>query len=121
TNGLAAGAVAGVFLLLPFLLRGAGGGDVKMLFAAGAVAGWSRILYLLWYMSLAGLVLAVVMMVFKWADGRRLQHYLRCLVDWRYDRKAGAAGLPPIDSAQVRIPFSLAIGAGLVLAMVVKV
>ena len=37
TDALAAGAVAGAFLLLPFLMRGAGGGDVKMLFAAGAI------------------------------------------------------------------------------------
>lgn len=120
TDGLAGGAVAGAFLLLPFLMRGAGGGDVKMLFAAGTMAGWSRVLHLLWYMSLAGLVLAVVMLVLKQADGARLQHYARCLVDWRYDRKAGAAALPPKESDRARMPFSIAIGVGLVLAMMVK-
>lgn len=119
-DALAAGAVTGVFLLLPFLMRGAGGGDVKMLFAAGAIAGWSRVLFLLWYMSLAGLVLAVVMLALNQVEGQRLKHYLRCAVDWRYDRKAGAAILPPKESSKVRVPFALAISAGLLLALVVK-
>jgi prepilin peptidase CpaA len=119
-DGVAAGAVAGAFLLLPFLMRGAGGGDVKMLFAAGTMVGWSRVLYLLWYMSLAGLALVVIMLAFKRADGVRLKHYARCLVDWRYDRKAGAVALPPEDSDKMRIPFSIAISVGLVLAMLVK-
>ena len=117
TSGVAAGSVAGAFLLVPFLLRGAGGGDVKMLFAAGAMAGWSRLLLLLWYMSLAGLVLVIVMLAFKRVNGVRLKHYARCLVDWRYDRKTGAIALPPKDSARMRVPFSIAISVGLVLAM----
>ena len=119
-DALAAGAVAGAFLLLPFLMRGAGGGDVKMLFAAGAMTGWSRVLFLLWYMSLAGLVLAVVMLALNQVEGQRLKHYLRCAVDWRYDRKAGAAILPPKESAKVRVPFALAISAGLLLALLVR-
>lgn len=119
-DGAAAGAMAGVFLLLPFLMRGAGAGDVKMLFAAGAIAGWSRVLFLLWYMSLAGLVLAVVMLVLKQVEGARLKHYARCAVDWRYDRKAGAAALPAKDSARVRVPFAIAISTGLMLALWIR-
>ena len=116
-DSFAAGAVAGAFLLLPFLMRGAGGGDVKMLAAAGVMVGWSRLLWLLWFMSLAGLALAMIMLLCKQADGARLKHYARCLLDWRYDRKAGAASLPPRESARVRVPFGVAIGAGLVLAL----
>jgi len=101
-------------------MRGAGGGDVKMLFAAGAMVGWSRLLLLLWYMSLAGLVLVIVMLAFKQVEGARLKHYARCLVDWRYDRQTGAIALPPKDSAKMRVPFSIAISVGLVLAMLVK-
>jgi len=117
-DGFAAGVVAGAFLLLPFLMRGAGGGDVKMLFAAGTMTGWHGVLQLLWFTSLAGLVLAVGMLACKRADGARLKHYGRCLVDWRYDRKAGAAVLPPRESNQVRIPFSVAIAAGMLTAMI---
>lgn len=116
-EGVAAGTVAGVFLLLPFLMRGAGGGDVKMLFAAGIMAGWGRLIPLLWFMSLSGLALAVVMLVGNRADGARLKHYARSLLDWRYDRKAGAEALPPKESARVRVPFGVAISAGLILAL----
>jgi len=119
-DGFAAGAVAGGFLLFPFFMRGAGGGDVKMLFAAGVMAGWGRVLYLLWFMAMAGLVLAIGMLLFKQADGARLKHYARCLVDWRYDRKAGAASLPSQDSQRARVPFGIGIGAGLVLALLLK-
>jgi len=116
-DGFAAGAVAGAFLLLPFLMRGAGGGDVKMLFAAGIIAGWGRVLYLLWYTSLAGLALGIGMLVFGRLDGTRMKHAVRCAVDWRYDRKAGAATLPPKESDKVRVLFSLAIAVGLIAAL----
>jgi len=116
-DGFAAAAAAGLFLLIPFLLRGAGGGDVKMLFAAGAIAGWSRLLMMLWFTSLAGIVLGVVMILARRLDTRRLKHYARCLFDWRYDRKAGAESLPPRESEKARIPFSIPIVAGLVIAM----
>lgn len=116
-DGFAAGAAAGGFMLVPFLLRGAGGGDVKMLFAAGAMAGWSRLLPLLWFTSLAGVILGLVMLALGQADGARLRHLLRCAVDWRYDRKAGAASLPPRETARVRVPFSVAISAGLLASL----
>lgn len=116
-DGFAAGAGAGAFLLVPFLLRGAGGGDVKMLFAAGAMVGWGRLFMLLWATSLAGLVMGLAMLAFGQLDGARLKHAVRCAVDWRYDRATGAAVLPPKDSAQVRIPFSVPIMAGLIIVL----
>jgi prepilin peptidase CpaA len=111
-SGVAAGFLAGAFLLLPFLLRGAGGGDVKMLAACGAFVGWERLLPLLVYTAFAGLGVAVGMWLFGRLDGRRVAHYGRCLFDWRYDRAAGRTGLPPAESERVRVPFSLAIALG---------
>lgn len=116
-DGFAAGAGAGAFLLVPFLLRGAGGGDVKMLFAAGAITGWDRLFLLLWATSLAGVVMGLVMLALGQLDGARLKHVVRCAVDWRYDRKVGAAALPPKDSARLRIPFSVPISVGLLVAL----
>ena len=116
-DGFVSALVGGLFLLLPFLMRGAGGGDVKMLFAAGATVGLSRVVMLLLATSLAGVVMGIVMLITGHLDGARLKHYLRCLVDWRYDRKAGAAQLPPKDSEKVRIPFSIPIAFGMILAM----
>lgn len=115
--GFAGAAAAGLFLLIPFLMRGAGGGDVKMLFAAGAIAGWGRILAMLWLTSLAGVIMGVTMLAAGKLDGARVKHFVRCLFDWRYDRKAGAANLPPKDSDRARVPFSIPITFGMVVAM----
>ena len=117
-DGFAAAAGAGAFLLVPFLMRGAGGGDVKMLFAVGAIVGWDKLLLMLWVTSLAGLVMGVAMLVSGHLDGARLKHFMRCAFDWRYDRKAGAACLPPKESARYRIPFSVPIAVGLIVALV---
>lgn len=118
-DGLAAGALCGLFLLLPFVLRAAGGGDVKMLFACGVVAGMRLMAALLVFMSFAGLALAVVMAVAGRVDLARLKHWGRCVFDWRYDRRAGRAALPPRESERGRIPFGVAIAAGLVVALAV--
>ena len=117
-DGFAAAAVAGAFLLVPFLLKGAGGGDVKMLFAAGAVVGWARLFTLLWATSLAGVAMAAGMLLLGRLEGARLTHALRCAFDWRYDRQAGAAALPPKDAARYRVPFSVPIAVGLLVALV---
>lgn len=117
-DGFAAAAAAGAFLLLPFLMRGAGGGDVKMLFAAGAIAGWNKLFVLLWATSVAGVIMGAVMLAFGQLDGARLRHGLRCLFDWRYDRQAGAAALAPKESDRYRIPFSVPISAGVLAALV---
>ena len=116
-DGFVAACAAGVFLLIPFLLRGAGGGDVKMLFAAGALVGWSALFELLWVTSLAGLVMALVMLVAGELDPSRLKHYMRSMIDWRYDRAAGAALLPSKDAARFRVPFSVPISVGLLAAL----
>lgn len=116
-DGFAAAMVAGAFLFIPFLLRGAGGGDVKMLFACGAMVGWSRLLPMLLYTSFAGLAVGVGMLLVGRLDGSRVRHYVRCAWDWRYDRRAGRAALPPKESERVRVPFSLAITIGLLAAI----
>lgn len=116
-EGLAGGAVCGFFLLLPFLLRATGGGDVKMLFAAGCVVGLRGAASLLFFMSLAGLFVMLVMLACGLADGARLKHGARCLFDWRYDRRAGKAALAPRDSRRYHIPYSLAIAAGTLAAV----
>ena len=84
-----------------------------MLFAAGLTAGPGNTLNLILLVSLAGLILASVMLVLRRVDTARLKHYLRCLFDWRYDRAAGRAQLPPRESEACRVPFGAAIAAGL--------
>lgn len=119
--GLAGGIVCGLFLILPFILHSAGGGDVKMLFAVGCIMGLGKAAEVILFTSLAGLLLMFVMLVVGLADGCRLKHYMRCLLDWRYDRAAGKAALPPKDSESVRVPFGVAIAVGTWATMIWRV
>ena len=111
-DGLLAGIFCGLLLLLPFLVRAAGGGDVKMLFAAGCALGQRHALGALLCVSLAGMLLGLAMFAFGRVDRRRLSHFARCVLDWRYDRAAGRAALPPRGHEKSRVPFGVAIAAG---------
>lgn len=125
-DGLLAACVALVFLLVPFLIRAAGAGDVKMLAACSSFIGLRLMPLFLMLVSFAGLFVAVWMLYSRQASGARLKHYFRCAFDWRYDRAAGRAALPAKDDERFRIPFgvAIAIGAvatvGLELAMAVR-
>lgn len=112
--------LASLFLLLPFFFRAAGAGDVKMLFAAGLIAGPGNTLNLILLVSMAGLILALVMLFFRKVDTARLKHYCRCLFDFRYDRSAGRKNLLPPDTESCRVPFGAAIAAGLFLNLLMQ-
>ena len=120
-GSLTTGAVCALFLLLPFFLRAAGAGDVKMLFAAGIIAGPGNVLNLILMVSFAGLVLAFAMLFFKAVNPARLKHYLRCVFDFKYDRQEGRKSLPPSESEACRVPFGVAIAAGLFINLSLQV
>lgn len=111
-RGLLAGFLCGLFLFLPFLLRAAGGGDVKMLFACGILVGMGSIMNFLFFMSIAGFLLSVVMWLAGRVDMSRVKHYARCLFDWRYDRQRGREAIPSRDNEKCRVPFGVAIAGG---------
>jgi prepilin peptidase CpaA len=104
--------VAACFMMLPFLLRASGGGDVKFLAACGAVTGLVRVPVLLMYTSVCGLVLALVFLLMRKATVARFKHYFLCLFWWRYDRQAARAKLPDMHSEENMVPFGIAIAAG---------
>jgi len=110
-----------LFLLLPYLVRAAGPGDIKMMAAAGLFAGPGRAIDLMLSVSVCGLVLALAMLAFKLVDASRLKHFLKCCFDFTYDRKAGRAALPPRSTEACRVPFGVAIAAGLVWVLVMEV
>lgn len=56
------GAAFGIYLVF-FLLRGRGGGDVKMMAALGAILGWSNWLLLFVLTSVLGGVVALIVIV----------------------------------------------------------
>ena len=112
TNGLLGGAIAGGLLLIPFLLRAAGAGDVKFLFAGGLLVGFPAVFPMLLLTSLIGLLLGIVMQIAGLVDPVRLKHFLRSAFDWRYDRAEGRKNLPDRENERVRIPFGVAIAGG---------
>ncbi len=116
-DGLIAGLAAGAVMFLPFLMRGAGGGDVKMLFACGTITGLYGLMPLLLYMSISGVLFGIGMLIFGKLDGSRLKHVFLCVFDWRYDRKSAAVDLPAKESDSVRIPFSIPITVGMFMGL----
>ena len=111
-DGLEAAGVCILFLLIPFLVRAAGAGDLKMLAACGAFIGMRQVLLLLLAVSFAGFFVAVGMLITRKVGAARMKHAFRTLFDWRYDRKAGRAALPPKEDEGNRVPFGLAIALG---------
>lgn len=111
-DALAAAVCGFLFLFIPFLLRAAGAGDVKMIAAAAAFLGLSRVPLFLLATSFAGLLVAAAMVCLRQVSSARLRHAFRTLFDWRYDRAAGRAALPPKDDERARVPFGCAIALG---------
>ncbi len=101
-----------LFLILPYLFRAAGAGDVKMLAACASFVGMRQVPFFLMAVSFAGLVVAIAMIVMRQVSAARLKHAFRTLFDWRYDRKAGAAAIPAKDDERARVPFGCAIALG---------
>jgi prepilin peptidase CpaA len=117
-DGLAAMFVAGLVMLPPFAMHGAGGGDVKMMAAAAVAVGWVRLLAFFWYTALTGLVLAVVLL-FASKNGRSLLgHGIHVLLDPTYDRRAGRAEMESKMGERFEIPLGVAIAMGLFVALV---
>ena len=111
-DGSAAAGVCALFLLIPFLIRAAGAGDLKMLAACGAFVGLRETPFLLMAVSFSGLFVAVPMLIMRKVTAARLKHAFRCLFDWRYDRAAGKAAIPPKTNERARVPFGIAIALG---------
>lgn len=111
-DGLSAAGVCVLFLLIPFLVRAAGAGDLKMLAACGAFVGMKSVWLLLLAVSFAGFFVAVGMLVARKVGAPRMKHAFRTVFDWRYDRKAGRAALPPREDEGNRVPFGVAIAVG---------
>ena len=111
-DALGGAGVCALFLIIPFLVRAAGAGDLKLLAACGSFLGTQESLFLLVAVSIVGFVMALVLLLVRRAGLPRLRHFARTIFDWRYDRRAGAAALPPIDQEAGRIPFAVAIAIG---------
>lgn len=110
--GLVGVAIAGGVLFLPFLARGIGGGDVKLMAAAGAWVGMEHALALITATAIGGGFLAIGYIVFHKRTGATV---LRVGQLVRFHLVSGIRphpdiGMPSADS--LRFPYSLAIATG---------
>jgi prepilin peptidase CpaA len=113
-----AGWATGLAIFFPlFLLRGLGGGDVKLMAALGAWLLPATTVWLALYAALAGGALAVVVSVSGGYLWKALGNIWGLLIFWR------VMGLRPhpemtLESAgSPRLPYALPIAAGLVLTL----
>jgi len=113
----AAGLLVGLTLFFPlFLLGGLGGGDVKLMGALGAWLGTSVMLGVAFYTSLAGGVLAIVLIVRHGYAAQAARNLWLLLTHWR------VVGIERVDSVTLetsdgpKLPYALPIATGLALA-----
>jgi prepilin peptidase CpaA len=113
------GAVAALALGIPFFAaRALGGGDVKLLAAVGAFAGWTGLLDTLLAIALAGAALALIeavrrgVLVQVFANTGKLALYYATLSRYGARPEIGA-------QAAVSVPYGVAIAAGAIVGRLV--
>ena len=119
-SGFLGGVIASLLLLLPFLLRASGAGDIKYLFAIGSLVGFPKVFATLFLICVVGVILGFSMLLTKRLNGARLKHLFNCIFNFRYDRQKGKASLPDKEAEAVRIPFGVAISVGTFISLVLE-
>jgi prepilin peptidase CpaA len=116
-SAAAAGLICGLVFLAFFLAGGMGGGDVKLIAAAGCITGLPHIAYLLIFTSLAGGIMAVGLALYR----HRLKNTLVNM--WALIVHHKAEGLTPhpelniTNTHTLRLPYAIAIAAGSALSL----
>ncbi len=95
-----------------FLLKGMGGGDVKLMAAAGAIMGYPLIVAGLFHTVLVGGVVAVSVMLWKGVLWRGVRNALWTMITWALPVQTRR--LDPANSQ--KIPFGIAIALGCIWA-----
>src|ERR1700733_8026438 len=102
------------FLFIFYVFGGIGGGDVKLMGAAGALMGADLIRPALFYTPLVGGFLAVVMDIWRRDFWMRIASAGKRLAFWQKP-----SGSQPAAAAPVTVPYGLAIAAGCVAALLI--
>lgn len=105
-------AIAFLPFFVVFLFRGLGGGDVKLIGAAGAIMGYPLIVAGLFHTILVGGVVAVGVMLWKGVLWKGIRNALWTIVTWALPVKT-----MPLDPANSeKVPFGVAIALGTIWA-----
>lgn len=103
------------FFFIFYVFGGVGGGDVKLMGAAGALMGVELIKPALVYTAFLGASLAVLIVIWRKDFWLRIATGFRRLAFWRKPAEAESPKPAPIT-----VPYGLAIAAGCLLAIIVK-
>lgn len=107
------GGLGGFIVFLPFyLLRGMGGGDIKLMAALGFCLGLIAILQTALVASIAGAVLAIVVAARQGALSRTLSNTGRLLVSWITRGPRPSKELSLDNPKALKIPYALPIAVG---------
>lgn len=113
-----AGWIVGCALFLPwFLLRGMGGGDVKLLAAFGAWMGPWTVVWAAAYAAIAGGVLAVAVALPAGYLGTMMRNLWGLLTFWRVAGVRPHPGLTLATAPGPRLPYAFPITAGALVAL----
>lgn len=116
-TSLAAALVCGGIFLVFYLAGGMGAGDVKLIAATAALAGWTHVPYLLVLTSLAGGVMAVGWALYR---GQLRQVIVNTAAIAAHHGRQGLTPHPELNvenTSTLRIPYGLAIAIGSLLTL----
>ncbi len=114
--------------LIPFILGGMGGGDVKLMAAIGALKGWRFVLYTTIYTGLAGGVIVIIILIKEKKLGITLKRVIAIILKPIFfiltltfnndllKRVDNWLLKTQVDWEKRYIPYGVAIGIGAVLA-----
>ena len=104
-----------LLIYLPlYILRGMGAGDVKLMGAVGAIAGWVLWLWIFFFTAVLGGITAAIVVLSKGRVQRTLHNLWMILVSIRY-RQAPYAVNPELDVSSdkgLRLPHGVIIAIG---------
>jgi len=117
TASAAAGLICGLIFLLFYLAGGMGAGDVKLMTAAGCIAGLPLTAQLLIATSLAGGAMAIGLALYR---GRLKETFLNIGALAVHHKSVGLRPHPEFNignTTTLRLPYALAIAAGSALSL----
>ncbi len=105
--------VGGGCLLVLYMIRACGAGDVKLMAMVGAFGGAQFALLAVLLTLVAGGALAIVMVVAKGVARKAIENTKFLLTDWLFRVKfGGGRQLSNIESTALRLPYAVAIALG---------
>ena len=116
-----AGLIVGFTMFLPlFMVRGLGGGDVKLLAALGAWLGPLLVMWTALFGAIAGGVAAIVVAVANRYVVQAYHNIWLLLTQWRVAGIGAVAGLTLDDAKSPRLAYALPLTGGLLVAIWLK-